>query len=68
MIRWKVELPRQIAEEDKAECLVMADTIEEAIKKACATKGWQTTVGTRFCVYAYVEVAPKKELPLRPVD
>lgn len=66
-MKWTIERPRVVAEDDKESVCVEAETIEGAITEACRQKGWHTTVGETFIVHARVKVAERKPLPLKSV-
>jgi hypothetical protein len=68
-ITWTVELPRQVAEEDRCSVQVDAETLEEAIRNAAPKLGLSGThfAGKTFLVRTRVEVLPPTNLPLKSV-
>jgi hypothetical protein len=64
MIKWTVQRPRSVAEDDRETMEVDATSIETAIQKACTVKGWSRDPGAQFIVHARVQVVPRPSLPL----
>jgi hypothetical protein len=67
-MKWTVERPRVVAEDDKLSVEVEANTIEEAVKAASKKLyGHDPSVGDVYNVYARVEVTRRPLIPLRSV-
>jgi hypothetical protein len=64
VIKWTVERPRSVAEDDRETAEVDANSIEVAIQKACKANGWRCDSGAQFIVHARVQVVPRPSLPL----
>jgi hypothetical protein len=68
-VKWTIALPRVVAEDDRVQVEVEADTIEDAIKAAAPRlhKDSGPRVGTTYLVSARVQVVKQPSLPLKSV-
>lgn len=69
-MKWTVEIPRAVAEDNPRRTEVEAVSIEEAITRAASVlhgPGAQPLIGQVYLVHARVEVVKRPFLPLRSV-
>ena len=68
-MKWRIERPRKVAEDDKVWAEVEADTLEEAIRGASFSlyDSTEPRVGEVYCVSLRVVVVSRPSLPLKSV-